>query len=200
MGTKAKGRKQINKLLLRSKEQALPLCILRDSGGLRTEFGVVLDLSEEWVLLAELREGVMRDGYVAFQTSQIKQANVSDTFIDFVRDNNPWPPHTPVLTADLRDPERLIRAAVKTAGVVSLYRENRHPDQLLIGIPVKGGKKRLWLFTIDKHGRWESFLDRFRLRDITRIGFGGDYERAVATTAGPMPERVPEKDDRGKKV
>lgn len=200
MGTAAKGRTQINKLLLLSQVQSLPLRILRDVGGLRTEFGVVVGQSEGWVVLAELREGVLRDGYVAFQTSSIKRARVFDPFIGFVRENNPWPPHSPVLTADLGNPEQLIRAAVKAAGVVSLYREDKHPEQLLIGVPVKWSRKRLWLFTIDEHGQWESFLDRFRLRDITRIGFDGVYERAVSSTAGPMPESIPEKDDRGKKV
>lgn len=200
MGTAAKGRTQINKLLVLSQEQALPLRILRDAGGARTEFGVVVGLFEEWVVLAELREGVLRDGYVAFRTSSIKRAQVFDTFLGFVRDNNEWPPQSPFLTADLSDSGSLIRAALDTEGVVSLYREDKHPDQLLIGVPVRWSKKHLWLFTINEHGQWEIFLDRFRLRDITRIGFGGVYERAVSATAGPMPEEVPEKDDRGKKV
>lgn len=200
MGTAAKGRTQINKLLALSQEQALPLRILRDAGGSRTELGVVVGLFEEWVVLAELREGVLRDGYVAFRTSSIKRVQVFDTFIGFVRDNNQWPPHSPFLTADLSDPEQLTRAALDTAGVISLYREDKHPEQLLIGIPVRWSKKHLWLFTINEDGQWEAFLDRFRLRDITRIGFGGMYERAVLATAGPMPEAVPEKDDRGKKV
>ncbi|RJT75419.1 hypothetical protein D6T63_17885 [Arthrobacter cheniae] len=205
MGTAAKGRTQIKKLLVLAQEQALPLRILRDAGGSRTEFGVVVGLSKEWVVLAELREGVLRDGYVAFRTSSIKRVRVFDTFIGFVfigfvRDNNQWPPHSPFLTADLSDPQPLIRAALDTAGVISLYREDKHPEQLLIGIPVRWSKKHLWLFTINEHGQWEAFLDRFRLRDITRIGFGGMYERAVSATAGPMPEAVPKKDDRGKKV
>jgi hypothetical protein len=200
MGTAAKGRTRINKLLVLSQEQALPLRILRDAGGARTEFGVVVGLFEEWVVLAELREGVLRDGYVAFRTSSIKRARAFDTFIDFVRDNNQWPPRSPFLTADLSDPEQLAQAAFDAAGVISLYREDKHPEQLLIGIPIKWSKKHLWLFTINEDGQWEAFLDRFRLRDITRIGFGGVYERAVSATAGPMPEAVPEKDDRGKKV
>jgi hypothetical protein len=200
VGTAAKGRSQINKLLLLSQEQSLPLRILRNVGGLRTEFGVVVHLSEGWVVLAELREGVLRDGYMAFRTSSIKRARVFDTFIGFIRENNPWPPNSPVVTADLRNPEQLIRAAVKAAGVVSLHREDKYPEQLLMGVPVRWSRKRLWLFTIDEHGRWESFLDRFRLRNITRIGFGGTYERAVSSTAGVMPEAIPEKDDRGKKV
>jgi hypothetical protein len=200
MGTAAKGRRHISKLLVRSQEQALPLRILRDAGGVRTEFGVVVGLFAEWVVLAELREGVLRDGYVAFRTSSIKRAQGFDTFIGFVRDNNQWPPQSPFLTADLSDPGSLIRAALDTEGVISLYREDKHPDQLLIGVPVRWSRKHLWLFTINEHGQWEAFLDRFRLRDITRIGFGGVYERAVSATAGPMPEEVPEKDDRGKKV
>jgi hypothetical protein len=200
MGTAAKGRTQINKLLVLSQEQALPLRILRDTGGARTAFGVVVGLFEEWVVLAELREGVLRDGYVAFRTSSIKRARVFDTFVGFVQDNNQWPPRSPFLTADLSGPEQLIRAALDAADVISLYREDKYPEQLLIGIPVRWSKKHLWLFTINEHGQWEAFLDRFRLRDITRIGFGGVYEQAVSTTAGPMPETVPEKDDRGKKV
>jgi hypothetical protein len=111
VGTAAKGRSQINKLLLLSQEQSLPLRILRNVGGLRTEFGVVVHLSEGWVVLAELREGVLRDGYMAFRTSSIKRARVFDTFIGFIRGNNPWPSHSPVVTADLRNPEQLIRAA-----------------------------------------------------------------------------------------
>ncbi|AUZ88752.1 hypothetical protein CVO76_14700 [Arthrobacter agilis] len=200
MGTAAKGRTQINKLLVLSQEQALPLRILRDAGGAKAEFGVVVGLFEEWVVLAELREGVLRDGYVAFRASSIKRAWVFDTFIGFVRDNNQWPPRSPFLTADLSDPEQLIRAALDAADVISLYREDKHPEQLLIGIPVRWSKKHLWLFTINEHGQWETFLDRFRLRDITRIGFDGGYERAVSATAGPMPEAVPEKDNRGRKV
>ena len=50
------------------------------------------------------------------------------------------------------------------------------------------GKKRLDLHYIGRDGIWSDFVDAWKLKDITRIEFGGLYIRALEQFGEPMPQ------------
>jgi hypothetical protein len=76
---------------------------------------------------------------------------------------------------------------MKQGTVVVVAREALYPRQLLIGVAPIWRKKSLRLLTIDPKCRWETFMDKLRYKDITRISFNDDYTRAVLAVAGPVP-------------
>ncbi len=151
--------------------------------------GVVVELGGTWVLLAGIRDGAYLNGYHALRLQDLVRVEAHATFVPLLQRRQSWPPAAPTSCLDLSETRSIITAAVSLAGVVSVYREATRPGTLLMGAPVEWEKKSLWLLPITPEGRWEQFMDKIRLKDITQIGFGDDYERAVLELAGPLPSR-----------
>jgi hypothetical protein len=74
--------------------------------------------------------------------------------------------------------------------LIHLERETRYPDECWIGFPLEVTGRQLVINRIDANGEWTGPY-RMRLGDITRLDFGGGYERALAMTASWRPARKP---------
>lgn len=151
--------------------------------------GVVVELGETWVLLAGIRDGAYLNGYHALRLQDLVRVETHATFVPLLQRRQSWPPAAPISSLDLPEARSIITAGASLTGVVSVYREATRPGTLLIGAPVEWEEKNLWLLLITPEGRWEQSMDKIRLKDITQIGFGDDYERAVLELAGPLPSR-----------
>ena len=86
--------------------------------------------------------------------------------------------------------QTIITGAAAVQTLVSLYTEVKWPDECYIGAPVDWEKKRVWLLELDGQARWERDMSAYRLKKITRIEFGGEYEKALLAVAGPLPPRT----------
>lgn len=149
----------------------------------------MVELGGTWVLLAGIRDGAYLNGYHALRLQDLVRVEAHATFVPLLQRRQSWPPAAPISCPDLSETRSIITARVSLTGVVSDYREATRPGTLLIGAPVEWVKKSVWLLPITPEGRWEQFMDKIRLKDITQIGFGDDYERAVLELARPLPSR-----------
>lgn len=187
---KSQSRKKLLATLRESLATATPVRIQRAVEPEEVLQGVVLELSEEWVLLADIRDGAYLDGYRVLRLTDLVQVEPETTFLSFLHQHNVWPPARPSTGFALSDPRTIITGAVSATGVVCVYREAKRPGKLLIGVPVQWRKKSLWLLPVTPQCHWEQLMDKVRLKDVTQVSFGGDYETAVLEVAGPMPPRT----------
>jgi hypothetical protein len=68
--------------------------------------------------------------------------------------------------------------------MVTIHREKVAPDICVIGKVIRVGEGRVYLLEIKTDASWETEASHYRLRDITRIDFGGRYEEALALVGG----------------
>jgi hypothetical protein len=79
---------------------------------------------------------------------------------------------------------RLIESRVE---LVCVYGETRQDYWLCLGSIHRIGRKRLDLHFIGRDGVWVDFVDALKLKDITRIEFGGRYIRALERFGDAAP-------------
>jgi hypothetical protein len=75
----------------------------------------------------------------------------------------------------------------KKVPLIHVEREVKFPKECWIGYPVEIGPKQLVLECLDHLAAWSGPYPMM-LKDITRIDFGGGYERALALTAPDHPK------------
>jgi hypothetical protein len=83
--------------------------------------------------------------------------------------------------------EDLLRSAGRAFPLVTIHRESVNPDVCQIGRVVKVERGRVWLLEIDPDAKWKREPTPYRLSEITRVDFGGDYECALHMVGGDPP-------------
>lgn len=190
MAQKKQSRKKLLATLRESLETGTPVQLHRSVEPEEVLQGVVLALSDKRVLLAGLREGAYLNGYQVLRVHDLVDVEPETRFRSFLQRHHTWPPAHPAVDLELSDLRSIITAGASVAGVVSIYREAKRPGTVLIGAPIEWTKKSLWLLPITPQCSWKDHMDQIKLKDITQVGFGGDYETAVLEVAGPMPSRT----------
>ncbi|MEV6653222.1 hypothetical protein [Streptomyces sp. NPDC051219] len=94
--------------------------------------------------------------------------------------------HAPTLPG-AADASSLARTAVRSASPTpaahAFHEENRAPDSCWVGRPVGYRAKSFGVLKVDPEARWAQTPSAFRFKHLTRIGFGGHYERTLAEFA-----------------
>ncbi|SDL26923.1 hypothetical protein SAMN04487916_107121 [Arthrobacter sp. ov407] len=153
--------------------------------------GYVLAIDQTWMLVVKTRDGGYLDGFTVLRVSDVTKVREDSSFeARFLRHMDQWPPAGPSAPIDLSGPQTIITSAAALQTLVTLYTEQQWPDECYIGAPVDWEKKRVWLLEVDGQARWERDMSSYRLKQITRIEFGGDYEKALIAVAGPLPPRT----------
>jgi len=94
------------------------------------------------------------------------------------------PKRPPVKVASL---EELLQSANRTFPLVTIHREKVDPDVCQIGRVTALDKGWISLLEIGPDARWDKKPSEYRLKEITRVDFGGDYEEALHLVGGPAP-------------
>jgi hypothetical protein len=84
--------------------------------------------------------------------------------------------------------EEAISDIAKQYPLVHVQRELKYPRECWIGFPLEVTSKQLTLENLDPKAGWTGPYS-MSTSDITRVGFGGGYERALAMTAPRRPKR-----------
>ncbi len=151
--------------------------------------GFVVGVGAEWTLMAVCTD-IHLDGWAAVRTADITKVRVrgDETCLTVraLRHRGQWPVQDPGPAAVLEGGlPALADAASRGFGLVSLYEEQRVPDACWIGEVTELRPKSLRVREIDTDARWRSAPTTFRFEDVTRIGFGGRYERTLREFAVP---------------
>ena len=147
--------------------------------------GYVLDIGPRFFLLALMSDRVWFDGFECFRIGDVKKltpdnyARFAETALKKRGERKPKKPRVSV-----KNVEELLRSAAKAFPLVTIHREKFNPDVCWIGRVVGVGAGRVSLLEIGPDAKWEDSPTEYRLSEITRVNFGGDYEAALYLVGG----------------
>lgn len=152
--------------------------------------GCVVGLSDDWVLIHRLSDTFVLDGYEVLRTGDIRSiekmpaAEVAHRALT-LRGYAP----TPLPELDLTSISPLLASANALYPLITIELETRWSDICFIGIVERLGRKNLWLKKIDPRAKWIE-TEKFPLRDITQVDFGGGYEQALWMVSEDSSRRI----------
>jgi hypothetical protein len=160
--------------------------------------GFVVGLGDEWMLLHELDGNWMRlNGYIAFRVQDIERVKPHTSFAARALElcGERAFPQPDILLLDLPG---LLSSADAHFPLVTIHLDDEGTDSFRVGRVQKTTEKTVTLRKIDVEANWVQEPERFRLRNITRVEFGGGYETAlwqVAEKERRLAEREIDEDE-----
>ena len=147
--------------------------------------GYVLDIGPEFFLLSLVSDRVRFDGFECFRISDLKNLR-PDPYAEFAKaalrkrgERKPKKPHISMANVGA-----LLVSASHVFPLVTIHRERIEPDICHIGRVLKVRNGRLSLLEIDPDAKWDCSAKEYRISEITRVNFGGDYEDALHIVGG----------------
>lgn len=147
--------------------------------------GYIVEVGPKFFLLALVSDRIWLDGFECFRVGDVQgfapdsHARFAESALKKRRERMPRKPRVSV-----RSIEELLVSAGRAFPLVTIHREGIDPDVCWIGrvLGVKHG--RVILLEITPDATWETKPESFRLSEITRVNFGGDYEAALHLVGG----------------
>ncbi|MFB7252669.1 hypothetical protein [Streptomyces nojiriensis] len=150
--------------------------------------GFIVGTSAAWTLIA-LCSDLRLDGWAAVRTPDITKVGWRGgpdcLTVRALRRRGRWPARAPEPALALAGLADLAVGASRAFGLVSLHVERDAPGACWIGEVAAVRPKSLRLREVDPEARWHPGLSKFRFEDVTRVDFGGRYERTLLEFAGP---------------
>jgi len=147
--------------------------------------GYVLDVGSWFFLLALVSDRLWFDGFECLRIVDVKGLR-RDPYAAFaeaaLRKRDARKPRKPRVS--LESIEELLRSAGRAFPLVAIHREKVDPDVCHIGRVVNIKRGRVVLLEIRPDATWEDGPSEYRLNEITRVNFGGDYENALHIVGG----------------
>ena len=150
--------------------------------------GYVLGVGPRFFLLALVSDRIWFDGFECFRIGDVlrlepdPRAVFVETALKKRRERLPRKP--PVRLSSVGD---LLLSAGREFPVVAIHRERTNPHVCHIGSVVRLDRGRVSLLEINPDSSWDDEPTEYRLSEITRVSFGGDYENALTLVGGKPP-------------
>ena len=148
--------------------------------------GYVLGCSESLMCLSILDDRIRFNGIEIFYRNQITELDVPTPHATFyetaLRMRGDLAPDQPPI--DLSSMQSVLESLTKIAPLVVIHRELQEPDICEIGKLTGFDATTFQLREIDPDADWADEPTEFRYEDVSRVGFGGEYESALALVAG----------------
>ena len=147
--------------------------------------GYVLDAGPQFFLLALVSDRIRFDGFECFRINDVKKLR-PDPYAPFaeaaLRKRGERRPKKPLVS--VANIEELLLSAGKAFPLVTIHREQVDPDVCWIGRVQGVNRGRVSLLEIGPDAIWEDKPEEYRIKEITRVNFGGDYENALHLVGG----------------
>ncbi|MEU7869977.1 hypothetical protein [Dactylosporangium sp. NPDC049140] len=145
-------------------------------------------VADTWAALHVLNHNIYLDGFAAVRlddVTSIEPRGGPETFAarSLALDDQ-WPPPPLPEDVDLTSVRRILTTAAQRYRVVSIYIERDDPEVVFIGRVVGFTPKTLNLLELDTKAEWLKEPSAWRLDEITRVDFGGEYQRKLLRVAG----------------
>lgn len=162
--------------------------VWRDACEITTTDGLVVSLTDDWVVLHETVDGVHLDGLVALRLRDVSRV--------LFRDDDAY--HRRALAAlgaevatyevepDV-DVRGLLARAQADDRLVAVHLEVLRSEPMTLGRLLDLRRKRFVIHYIGRDGEWAREPERWRYRDVTRIEVGGRYLEALERFGDPYP-------------
>jgi hypothetical protein len=154
--------------------------------------GYVLDIGPHFFLIALVSDGIRPNGFQCYRLSDIRKLRVTDKYARFheavlKKRGIRMPKKPPVVVSSLA---KLLLTANRAFPLVTIHREKVEASACWIGRVVDVSRGRVTLMEIGPDASWDDRLETYRLSEITRVDFGGDYEDALQLIGGSEYQRA----------
>jgi hypothetical protein len=152
--------------------------------------GYVLDVGPHFFLLAVVREDMRFNGFSCLRIADVRRLQAPAKYAEFaeaaLRKRGEYLAEKPNI--DLGNISNLLRSANLLFPLITIHRERIDPDVCHIGRVASLKNGTLSLLEIGPDAAWDTELSPHKLREITRVDFGGGYEEALSLVGGaPKP-------------
>jgi hypothetical protein len=151
--------------------------------------GYVVAVGPELVALHILSDRIDLDGYEVLRLRDLLAAVDGFPSDAFYRRALEMKGETPAVPAwlDLSSLPAAIESIRRNQPLVVLHRERMAPGEVAVGYVRQSLPSGIRLHWITPQAEWEDDPTLYRYDSITRVQFGGEYERTLAMVAGPPP-------------
>jgi len=153
--------------------------------------GYVLAVGPRWLLLALVSGDIRFNGFQCFRLRDVRELQIPHPHARFVQaalkkrgERVPKKPRVAVASIG-----ELLQSANRSFPLVTIWREEVDPDGCWIGRVRDVDRRRVALLEINPDARWHDEPTDYRLSEITRVDFGGDYEDALSIVGGSPPSQ-----------
>ena len=146
--------------------------------------GYVLDVGPRFFLLLTIGDdGVRFNGFSCLRLVDVRRLNVPHKYAFFIvaaqKKLKEKPPRRPKIAVG--DLESLLISANHKFPLVTIHREKVDPDICHIGRILDVKRGRVSMLEIGPDAFWDKKPTSYRLAEITRVDFGGQYEEAFCS-------------------
>jgi hypothetical protein len=151
-----------------------------------TVSGYVLDIGPQCFLIALVSDGIRYNGFQCYRSSDVRRLWVPDKYARFhegvLRIRGLSSPKKPPVSVS--SSAELLLTANRAFPLVTIHREKVDASACWIGRIVDLRNGFVTLLEIGPDASWDNKLETYRLSEITRVDFGGDYEDALYLIGG----------------
>jgi hypothetical protein len=159
---------------------------LRGAGEYHDTVGYVVAVGARWALIQIVDAYGRADGFRAVKLGTLDEAEQIDaesSFLPRLLTARPLPARVPAL--GLADARELLDGTRGLGALIYLVTEEMEPGAFWIAQIAALDEDGVLLEKVSAIGTWAG-SERFRYDAITRVGFGGDYEDALAAAVGAV--------------
>lgn len=153
--------------------------------------GYVLATGPRFFLLALVDENIRFNGFQCLRLQDVKNLQLPAECARFVERalklRGEKRPRTPRVS--VQSVQELLETAGRIFPIVTIHREKTEPEVCHIGRVVSSSESEVSLLEIGPDASWDDEALSYRTKQITRVDFGGDYERALVLVAGSAAKR-----------
>ncbi|MGB7280809.1 MAG: hypothetical protein WBE13_01000 [Candidatus Acidiferrum sp.] len=143
--------------------------------------GYVLNIGPQFFLIALVSDGIRYNGFQCYRLSDVRKLHVPDKYARFheavLKKRGVAPLKKPPV--DVSSLAELLLTADRSFPLVTIHREKVDASVCSIGRVVEVKNGFVTLLEIGPDASWDNQLETYRLSEITRVDFGGDYEGAL---------------------
>ena len=159
---------------------------LRGAAEYHDTIGYVVAIGALWALIQIVGAHGTADGFRAVKLGTLDEAEPIDdegSFLPRLLTARPLPVGAPAVRLD--DTRQLLEGAQQLGALICLVTEDMEPGAFWIGQIAALADDGVLLEKVSAVGTWAG-SEHFRYDAITRVGFGGDYEDALAAAVGAV--------------
>ena len=148
--------------------------------------GYVIDIGPEFFVVALVSDAIRFNGFQCFRLSDVRRLQVPGKYAAFAeaalkKRGERIPKHPHVVVTSL---PKLLLTANRAFPLITIHREKVDPHVCQIGRVIDLRNRRVSLLEIGPDAAWDDKPETYRLDEITRVDFGGDYEEALNLVGG----------------
>ncbi len=152
--------------------------------------GYVLSVGPRFFLVAVVDDYIRFNGFECFRTSDVRRLEVPHKHAKFaeaaLKKRGERMPKKPAVR--LASTEALLLSSSRAFPLVTIHREQVDPEVCWVGQVVGVAKGSVSFLEISSDATWYRTPTDYKISEITRVDFGGQYEEALHLVGGQAPE------------